>query len=91
MSAPTQTTSAPLPPLPDPRKERSRQRIIVQGDVPSPVCPPSGCRFRTRCPKFANRLSETQRTACVEEVPVLIDRGGGNPVACHYAESLQLL
>jgi oligopeptide transport system ATP-binding protein len=78
-------------PLPDPRKERSRQRIIVQGDVPSPVRPPSGCRFRTRCPKFAGRLTESERTACVEEVPELIDRGGGHPVACHYAESLELL
>ncbi|MBY8341562.1 ATP-binding cassette domain-containing protein [Streptomyces spinosirectus] len=78
-------------PLPDPRKERARTRILVQGDVPSPVRPPSGCRFRTRCPKFANELTESQRAACVEEVPALIDRGGGNPVACHYAESVELL
>ena len=78
-------------PLPDPRKERARKRIVVQGDVPSPVRPPSGCRFRTRCPTFANRLTETERTACVQEVPELVDRGGGNPVACHYAESVELL
>ncbi|WP_129310972.1 oligopeptide/dipeptide ABC transporter ATP-binding protein [Streptomyces sp. L2] len=78
-------------PLPDPRKERARKRIIVQGDVPSPVRPPSGCRFRTRCPKFAQQLTESERTACVEEVPALVDRGGGNPVACHYAESIELL
>ncbi|PTM96700.1 ABC transporter ATP-binding protein [Streptomyces sp. VMFN-G11Ma] len=78
-------------PLPDPRKERARTRILVQGDVPSPVRPPSGCRFRTRCPKFANELTESRRAACVEEVPALIDRGGGNPVACHYAESVELL
>jgi oligopeptide/dipeptide ABC transporter ATP-binding protein len=78
-------------PLPDPRKERARKRITVQGDVPSPVRPPSGCRFRTRCPKFANQLTDGERTACVEEVPELIDRGGGRPVACHYAESVELL
>ncbi|MFF7473057.1 oligopeptide/dipeptide ABC transporter ATP-binding protein [Streptomyces sp. NPDC008092] len=78
-------------PLPDPRKERARRRITVQGDVPSPVRPPSGCRFRTRCPKFASQLTDSERTACVEQVPDLVDRGGGSPVACHYAESVQLL
>ncbi|NUP42520.1 MAG: ATP-binding cassette domain-containing protein [Streptomyces sp.] len=78
-------------PLPDPRKERARTRILVQGDIPSPVRPPSGCRFRTRCPKFANQLTQSERETCVEEVPAMIDRGGGNPVACHYAESVELL
>jgi len=78
-------------PLPDPRKERARRRITIQGDVPSPIRPPSGCRFRTRCPKFANQLTESERTACVEQVPELVDRGGGNPVACHYAETVELL
>ncbi|KPI08312.1 oligopeptide/dipeptide ABC transporter, ATPase subunit [Actinobacteria bacterium OK074] len=78
-------------PLPDPRKERARRRIVVRGDVPSPVNPPSGCRFRTRCPKFANGLTDGERTACVEQVPELRDRGEGHPVACHYAEAVQLL
>ncbi|MER7923402.1 oligopeptide/dipeptide ABC transporter ATP-binding protein [Streptomyces sp. NPDC096057] len=78
-------------PLPDPRKERARTRITIQGDVPSPVRPPSGCRFRTRCPKFAGQLTDSERTSCVEEIPALVDRGGGNPVACHYAESVELL
>jgi oligopeptide transport system ATP-binding protein len=74
-------------PVPDPRRERARarQRIVIGGDVPSPVTPPSGCRFRTRCPKFA-QLTEDERTVCVEQVPALVDRGQGHPSACHYAE-----
>ncbi|PRX49028.1 peptide/nickel transport system ATP-binding protein/oligopeptide transport system ATP-binding protein [Prauserella shujinwangii] len=78
-------------PVPDPRKERSRQRIVITGDVPSPANPPSGCRFRTRCPKFANQLTDAQREKCKNEEPQLVDRGQGHPSACHYAESLQLI
>lgn len=78
-------------PLPDPRKERARRRIMLTGDVPNPVDPPSGCRFRTRCPKFANELSESQQSLCIEEKPELIKRGHANEVACHYAEPLAVL
>ncbi|WP_246422288.1 ABC transporter ATP-binding protein [Nocardiopsis mwathae] len=78
-------------PLPDPRKERARRRILVTGDVPSPAAPPSGCRFRTRCPKFAGELSEVERTRCVEEVPELADRGQGHASACHYAQARTLV
>ena len=78
-------------PLPDPRKERARERITVVGDVPSPVNPPSGCRFRSRCPKFANELTDSERTVCVEQPPELVDRGHGHPAACHYAERKSLL
>jgi oligopeptide/dipeptide ABC transporter ATP-binding protein len=78
-------------PLPDPRKERARERIIIAGDVPSPVNPPSGCRFRTRCQKFANDLSDAERTACIEEEPLLLDRSVGHPAACHYAEVKSIL
>jgi oligopeptide/dipeptide ABC transporter ATP-binding protein len=78
-------------PLPDPRRERARQRIIITGDVPSPANPPSGCRFRTRCQKFANQLSDSERTRCIEVEPQLEDRGAGHPNACHYAEPLKVL
>ena len=78
-------------PVPDPRKERARERIIITGDVPSPANPPSGCWFRTRCQKFANELSEGERKACIEEPPALLDRGQGHPTACHYAEVAAVL
>ncbi len=62
-------------PSPDPETEARRQRIILQGDVPSPANPPSGCVFHTRCPKVFDR--------CRVEVPELLDQGGGRQVACH--------
>ena len=78
-------------PIPDPHKERDRERIIIAGDVPNPVDPPSGCRFRTRCHKFANELTEAERQTCIDDVPELVDRGQGHPSACHYAESKTLI
>jgi oligopeptide transport system ATP-binding protein len=78
-------------PLPDPRRERARQRIIISGDVPSPANPPSGCRFRTRCQKFANVLTDGQREICTTVDPQLEDRGTGHLNACHYAEATSVL
>ena len=77
-------------PLPDPRLERNRQRIIITGDVPSPANPPSGCRFRTRCQKFRDQLSDTQRETCIGVEPLLESRGPGHTSACHYAEAAQV-
>jgi len=73
-------------PIPDPRKERERRRIVLNGDVPSPAMPPSGCRFRTRCQVFRDELTDDQRKLCIDLVPALEDRGQGHPVACHYAD-----
>jgi peptide/nickel transport system ATP-binding protein len=80
-------------PLPDPRKERARHRVVLEGDLPSPSNPPSGCRFRTRCQKFAGELNDSQRRLCIEESPALRPRTGGDDHldACHYAETRAML
>ena len=78
-------------PIPDPEVERRRVRIILSGDLPSPADPPSGCKFRTRCPKFLT-LSEDQRRPCISTSPELVGQGGGDhAAACHYAEARVVL
>jgi peptide/nickel transport system ATP-binding protein len=77
-------------PLPDPHKERARRRILLEGDLPSPADPPSGCRFRTRCPKFAG-LDEDRRRRCLEEEPPLYGVEDDHSAACHYAEALKVV
>src|SRR5947208_3170616 len=70
-------------PIEEPSQRGKRKRIVLEGDVPSPANPPSGCVFRTRCWKA--------QQICAEEVPALIDRGQGHPSACHFAEVIKPL
>ena len=70
-------------PIEEPGQRGKRARIVLEGDVPSPANPPSGCRFRTRCWKA--------QAICAEQEPELVDRGTGHPTACHFAEVVKPL
>ena len=65
-------------PIPDPALEKRRKRIVLTGDIPSPVNPPSGCRFHTRCPIAFER--------CVTEIPAFNEYAPGHFAACHWVE-----
>lgn len=71
-------TQALLSAIPIPDPDVKKERIILQGDIPSPINPPSGCPFRTRC-MYAKPI-------CAEKTPPLIDIGDGHYVACHFVE-----
>jgi len=70
-------------PVPDPVKEATRERVILEGDIPSPANPPPGCPFNPRCPVAEER--------CVTEVPEWRELETGHWVACHFAENVELI
>ena len=72
-------------PIPDPEKERTRTRILLKGDLPSPLERPSGCRFRTRCPKFLT-LTEIEQVRCIDEIRRCTMPAADHQAACHYQE-----
>ena len=63
-------------PIPDPLIEKNKELILIEGDLPSPISPPSGCVFRTRCPRVQD--------ICAVEKPEFVDAGNGHKVACHF-------
>ena len=66
-------------PVPDPEKARAKEQIVLQGDIPSPIDPPSGCRFRTRCPRACEQ--------CAQAEPELKPVGNDHFVACHLVKA----
>jgi oligopeptide/dipeptide ABC transporter ATP-binding protein len=70
-------------PIPNPREERQRERIILIDDIPSPSDPPKGCRFHTRC-------AYNDNDRCIRESPLLREIVPGHFSACHYAEKIDL-
>jgi ABC-type dipeptide/oligopeptide/nickel transport system ATPase component len=67
---------------------------VLKGDLPSPANPPSGCRFRTRCQRFSDELTDEQRVRCINEEPVLLQIGPApvdHTASCHYAEAVSVL
>lgn len=68
-------------PIPDPRRNAARERLILDGDVPSPIDPPSGCRFRTRC-RWATDI-------CADEEPALLVREPAHAAACHHPRNIE--
>jgi len=67
-------------PIPDPSENRARERIVVGGEPPNPIAPPSGCRFHTRCPRATD--------VCRQVEPPLVEYAGGHVAACHHPMSV---
>jgi oligopeptide transport system ATP-binding protein len=67
-------------PIPDPRRNAARERLVLEGDVPSPINPPSGCSFHTRCPWCTE--------VCKGETPALFDLAPGHAAACYHPRNV---
>jgi oligopeptide/dipeptide ABC transporter ATP-binding protein len=71
-------------PVPDPRVEHRRERILLKGDLPSPSKPPTGCVFHTRCQVFREVLTDAQREKCTTIEPTLEEKAPGHEAYCHF-------
>ena len=68
-------------PIPDPKRNAARERLVLQGDVPSPIDPPPGCSFHTRCP-WATEV-------CTTDEPALVERASAHVAACHHPRNVE--
>ncbi|WP_275080564.1 ABC transporter ATP-binding protein [Mycolicibacterium goodii] len=68
-------------PIPDPRRNAARERLVLEGDVPSPIDPPSGCSFHTRCPWCTE--------ICKDQTPALLDLAPGHAAACYHPRNVE--
>jgi oligopeptide/dipeptide ABC transporter ATP-binding protein len=89
-------------PVPDPKLAKAKRRIILEGDVPSPIDPPSGCRFHPRCPRTQALAKEQDLKdeygaslrfvpRCHDEEPLLTDQGPGHVAACHFPLDVRII
>ena len=89
-------------PVPDPKLAKAKRRIILEGDVPSPIDPPSGCRFHPRCPQTQALAKEQELKdehgaplqfvpRCHDEEPLLTDQGPGHTAACHFPLDVRII
>jgi oligopeptide/dipeptide ABC transporter ATP-binding protein len=89
-------------PVPDPKLAKAKRRIILEGDVPSPIDPPSGCRFHPRCPRTQALAKEQELKdefgaplrfvpRCHDEEPLLTDQGPGHTAACHFPLDVRII
>ena len=67
-------------PIPDPKRNAARERLVLEGDVPSPIDPPPGCHFHTRCPWATD--------VCTTDEPALLDHESGHAAACHHPRNI---
>ena len=79
-AVPREVFSRDILPIPDPKQNSARERLVLEGDVPSPIDPPPGCRFHTRCPLCTY--------VCTSDEPALIEHRPEHFAACHHPQNV---